>query len=121
MSSVVNFSMSLEAIEHSTPGHSLSTLPTHFTLSPSLVKPAVYGKPHTNTEDYPRLAQTFSELIASTSLLQAVLHLGMSLAHLHQNVAERVYTALNLGRVLGLHQTVPRLQVNMTLPPNQAV
>ena len=81
-----------------------------------MVKPAVYGKPHMTADDYPGLAWAFSELGASTSFLLAVLHLGLSLVHLRQNVAQDVYTTLDLGRVLGLHHTVSQVQVNMAHP-----
>ena len=111
-------SMSLEAVKQTTPVQSPSTLPAHFTPSPSSVKPAVYGKPHMTADNYPGLAQSCSELGASTGLLLAVLHLGLSLVRLHQNVAERVYDALDLGRVLGLHHTVSQVQVSATLTPS---
>ena len=68
-------------------------------------------------DDYPGLAKSFSELGASTGFLLAVLRLGLSLVRLHQNVAERVYAALDLGRVLGLHHTVSQVQVSATSPP----
>lgn len=77
----------------------------------------MYGQPHMTVEDYPRLAQTLSELGASSCLLLAVVRLGLSLVQLHQSVAGYVSTALNLSQVPRLFQTLPQVKVRLTTPP----
>ena len=112
---VITSSSLLEANQHGTLACSPPTLPSHFIPSPSTVKPAVYSKPHMTFDDYPGLARISSELGTSMGLLLAVLHVGLSLVQLHQNVAEHICTKLDLGHLVGLHHSVSQMQVSVCM------